>query len=306
MNLDDLAGPTLFEPLVSYSDWAASCYEAGHTGHFEHTDQSLAARSFRVLQTLYRWSGARRSYKKYRRFIRVHRTEIMYLCSNIWTDAMIKNTDKSLDYTFMLVCESGHLSGAKWLKHIWPSIDTFKYGTFKASCTAGKLEVAKWLYSFEYHKNSSLRGILRNTCIAGHLSVAQWLYQIYPHFNNAKYIFTQTCVNGHLKVAQWIKTKRPKVTLISRYNCPIREICENGYLNVLKWLHPMEVPSDILRSVPNGDWEMYDWVYKNYYQDTNTLCGFVTEMYGSITRQKFIKITRVSLNPWGVRRRVNT
>lgn len=269
MNLDNLAGPTLFEPLVPYSAWAASCFEAGHTGHFEYNDQSLAARSFRVLQILYQWSGAKKSYKKYRQFVRLHRTEILYLCSDIWTDSMVRNTSKRLDYTFMLVCKSGHLSGAKWLKQIWPSIDTFKYGAFQVSCKAGQLEVAKWLYSSYNYNNSSLRGILKKTCIAGHLSVAQWLYNIYPRFHTARVAFTQTCIHGHLKVAQWIKTKRPQVTFSYYDTYIIRQVCENGHLNVLKWLQPIKVPRNILSSVPDGDFEMYDWLYENYYRHEN-------------------------------------
>ena len=95
---------------------------------------------------------------------------------------------------FMLSCENGHLTVAKWLLGLGTSCS-------HPTCPSG---TRYSLGDIDIHSNDDHAFCI--SCEKGHLTVAQWLYSLGDidiHVDN-EYAFKSCCENGHLIVAKWL------------------------------------------------------------------------------------------------------
>ena len=132
-------------------------------------------------------------------------------------------------YNLLLACTFGHLKIAQWLHRYmrlepgWETLfrENF-YNCFERSCSNNHLSTAKWLLKVmpSIDIRRACDSVFRVVCINGHLPILQWILSIKPKtdmscvdYDGEEGPFRSACEYGHLHVAQWLYSKKPTIDI---------------------------------------------------------------------------------------------
>lgn len=197
------------------------------------------------------------------------------------------------------VCEQGNIRLVDWLNQIYPEIFYTQeiIDAFRVACANGHISVAKKINQLHPSIRRSIqqRGVYEETflsiCLGNQLDVLKWFlnftskYTINDgtRFNHVgptvSYAFVRSCANGNLGMTKLLQEKygASKKTVESAFMIA----CENGHLEILKFLTQEfnQIPfvanqemSDL--AAVNGHLEVTKWLHNKYdlIPDINLVC----------------------------------